>query len=104
MKLNLRSQQSTPRRKLVSGVFSIAALFLATGAAQAGRYHDWNCGNGVRVQTQYDKSRNTYGFAIEGLKAKNVGIRSLWVAKDGTVYLNGKHCNDAGRPDEEKSQ
>ena len=35
MKLNLRSQQPPPRRKLVSGVFSIAALFLATGTAQA---------------------------------------------------------------------
>src|SRR5262245_19290948 len=43
MKLNPRSQQSPPRRKLVR-VFSIAVLFLATGAAHAGPFYKWHCG------------------------------------------------------------
>jgi hypothetical protein len=46
MKLNLRSQQPPPRRKLVSGVFSLAVLFLATGTAHAEdtRKWIWRCG------------------------------------------------------------
>ena len=46
MKLNPRSQQPPPRRKLVSGVFSLAVLFLATGTA---RSDDPETEKGVRL-------------------------------------------------------
>jgi hypothetical protein len=53
MKLTPRSQQPVrsgvlpPRHKLVSGVFSIAALFLATGAAHAADQQWWpDCRHG----------------------------------------------------------
>jgi hypothetical protein len=34
---------------------SIAALFLATGTAHAGRYNNWKCGDNITLQTAVEK-------------------------------------------------
>jgi hypothetical protein len=76
-------------------LFVGAALFLATGAAHAGRYNDWKCGD-VSLQTSYEKHYSedgtrvthlTYGVHIDGLTDKQANAVNVRWLKSGQVYL-----------------
>jgi hypothetical protein len=79
MKLNPRSQQPTQRRKLVSGVFSIAVLFLATGTAHAAHVTVLYYEKGGSLQDHIDRWR---ALAASG---DNVEIRGRCVSGCTTI-------------------
>jgi hypothetical protein len=53
-------------------VLTALALFLATGAAHAGRYNDCKCGDNITLSTAIEKVNPpdshpvTYGYTVEG--------------------------------------
>jgi hypothetical protein len=74
---------------------SIAALFLATGAAHAGGPHDFKCGP-LSLTVQSVTETNRYGISIEGItNERRVEFRTRR-GKDGydTPYINGKRCRE----------
>jgi hypothetical protein len=73
----------------------IAALFLPTGTAHAGRYNNWKCSDGITLQTAIEKINPpnslpvTYGFNVEGLRVPRVRVT---IGRDGEIRVNGKRC------------
>jgi hypothetical protein len=123
MKLNPRSQQPPPRRRLVSGAFSIAVLFLATGAAHARPVFKWQCGKitvslhessvmvadderygsltfephlPVRRDDQPGPRRSIhFAWDLEHYPTKETGEPGDYpVLTGGRAFLNGKRCKD----------
>jgi hypothetical protein len=94
MKLNSRSQQPLPRRKLVSGVFSVAALFLATGTAHThdptdNRDADWifKCPVSGDVYI-YEHPR--FGFTVRGLEPP---FQLAWAEdREPVLTVENKKC------------
>jgi hypothetical protein len=90
----------------VSGVFSLAMLFLAAGTAHAGRYHTFNCNHGIIVSTaqiqhhdangERDVAKDTYEVQIENLPSPN-NFRVKF-DKWGFPSINGKPCTLQEKP------
>jgi hypothetical protein len=74
---------------------SVAALFLTTGTAHAGRYNNRKCGDNITLQTAVEKVNPpnplpvSYGFYIEGLRIPKARVT---IDRDGQPRLNGKRC------------
>jgi hypothetical protein len=92
MKLNPRSQQPSPRRKLVGGAFSIAVLFLTTGTAHAKAI--FQCGP-FKIAFERDAKSDSglKGWKITQL-AGPIGDFPFDV-KDGEIYIDGYLCKPA---------
>jgi hypothetical protein len=73
----------------------IAALFLATGTAHAGRYNNWKCGDTITLQTSEEKINPPdarpilYGFYVDGLRVPKAQVT---LDRDGQPRVNGKRC------------